>query len=734
MRASSLLLLCSSTVSIALAAQSPPPPNGNYLVLAAVPAEHSFDAAAQVLAKRHHADVVRFDPQDLEPLRATLTAAAPRYVAIVLRPEQLDFGLQRRFLQLATELDDDPFVDFAFGYVTGATADEAVALARRGAERQPQPIEHGIATVAGGVDKSVRVERPKPLRNSQLSDLQLYCAGAEAFPATGRDLTFLQQNLAAVSGRDVVTFVGHGMPREVLGGPTFQELAGLDLNGAVVLDVACYTGVTHRYHEDDHQQNRTVTRTVPLAESFCLAVLRTGVVGYTAYLCPRPAGPELDTDFAALVVDGLSLGETRRRDYDKTVLGFLGFAEPRLRLDPPTDGAPLKSGRDAVRDIMLEGATGGVVFGDPACVPFVPRDRDAPVGIECKPLDGAIQVTARAGWQAAYTHCSDPTARFGDGLAMKVYARVPLGDRHVTEVVVDELKIGKAALPSRVLWALETDHGERFLQLKVNFPRPQKLSMESLRLTARVLTTADAAQGKLRGGEVMRAAPVSSNLRSRTLEPFLLDLAKQREVSAPAMQEALDASARLLGDETTSPDVLQRLAARGSEGFRAVVVLLEVGHVHVRTVELLAATWRPGDERHLFALASGPSLPNYASWVVLEGLGVADTPPVRTFLTERLASERDAGLYLSAAKALARLGERAAIGPIADRLLEAHAGWQGVDPQLVATLGAFGGAEAVTALERIVRAGGRSGPVALAVLRRLDAAAAARLEGGSGGR
>ena len=34
---------------------------------------------------------------------------------------------------------------------------------------------------------------------------------------------------------------------------------------------------------------------VPPEESFCLALLRTGVVGYTAYVCPRPAGPELDT-------------------------------------------------------------------------------------------------------------------------------------------------------------------------------------------------------------------------------------------------------------------------------------------------------------------------------------------------------------------------------------------------------------------------------------------------------
>ena len=38
----------------------------------------------------------------------------------------------------------------------------------------------------------------------------------------------------------------------------------------------------------------------------------------------------------ALIADGLSIGEARRRDYDKTVLGFLGeMAVPALPTDEP---------------------------------------------------------------------------------------------------------------------------------------------------------------------------------------------------------------------------------------------------------------------------------------------------------------------------------------------------------------------------------------------------------------
>ena len=56
----------------------------DYLVLAAVPAGDPFDVVAKALADHHRAPIVRFDPADLQPLRAQLIAAAPRHVALVL--------------------------------------------------------------------------------------------------------------------------------------------------------------------------------------------------------------------------------------------------------------------------------------------------------------------------------------------------------------------------------------------------------------------------------------------------------------------------------------------------------------------------------------------------------------------------------------------------------------------------------------------------------------------------
>jgi hypothetical protein len=63
------------------------------------------------------------------------------------------------------------------------------------------------------------------------------------------------------------------------------------LRGAVVLNVACYTGVTSTWYKSDWRASKWTRQTVAPEDSFSLALLHTGVLGYTAYLCPRPAGP-----------------------------------------------------------------------------------------------------------------------------------------------------------------------------------------------------------------------------------------------------------------------------------------------------------------------------------------------------------------------------------------------------------------------------------------------------------
>ncbi|MFK7739949.1 MAG: hypothetical protein AB8H80_06460 [Planctomycetota bacterium] len=695
-----------------------------YVVLSAVTADDDFDAAAQHLAAHHQAPILRFTPDKLADIAQDLRSAQPRHVALVMRPEQIDFAFQRELLQLAANIDQDPFVDFAFGYITGATADTALALAKRGTDRNAKKGKLRFGEVAGGLDKSQLNKWPAWLGATQVDSLRVYCAGEKSFPEAGRDREFLRKNLPDIEGRDVVTFIGHGYPHEVHGGPDYSDIKGLNLDGAVALNVACYTGTTDRWFEGNYNTRSMVEKHVPIEESFCLNVLESGVVGYTAYLCPRPAGPELDTDRSALVFGGLSLGDARRRDYDKTVLGYLGFGEDGLDLAPVSDGAKMPASRDPVRDIMLEGATGGVVFGDPACTPFAATPSKSPVQVRLTPTKKGIQVKATVAANVLFTHCGDQTARWGSSMAMKVYVRIPLEERHVTDFVVERLRIGKTDVTSRVIWAMEEDHGERFLHAKVNFERSIK-RVSKLQLDARVVTTNDASLGKQRGGEVQKPqrGGGSPGMAPAKGDPFALG--KKRGASRKAVEAAIEANKMML--KGMSYSALSDFGKLGEEGFQAALALIECGRGNSRTWLLLKATHRPGLEQKLIALASGPALPQYGMWSVLRGLGIADTPAVRTYIKQRLATDQDAGTWMSTAEAAGTLGAKEFANTIGDRVLEFRSAWSGVEPNLLQALAAIGGADAIAKLEAIAaHPKCTNWKRAHAMLQRLDAKAAER--------
>ena len=122
-------------------------PRAPYVVADGVGSADPYSKAVTLLAKHRRATVVPFDPEALDPLRDSLRALSPEYVAVVVRPEMIDFNLARRFLQMSTEIDDDPFVDFSYGFITGATPADAVALLRRSfeleQERDNLPVSFG---------------------------------------------------------------------------------------------------------------------------------------------------------------------------------------------------------------------------------------------------------------------------------------------------------------------------------------------------------------------------------------------------------------------------------------------------------------------------------------------------------------------------------------------------------------------------------------------------------------
>lgn len=470
---------------------------GDVVVLEAPSPDEGFHEAAETLAAHHGAEILKLDPARPASLLPALRKLAPRHAILVMPPDAIDFAFQRRFLDAATRVDEDPFVDFAFGYVTGADGKEAKAFAQACIDASARPREAVLAVLSGNAPKSIDSRADYHLRTTSMRPLRGRVAAAEG----GHDRAFLAQFLPKLAACNLVEFAGHGFPDQVVGCLDAADLAGVRLPGAVVLNVACWNGVTGAWF--DYEKRRLVRKEVAPAKSVALAVLRTGVCGYTAYLCPRPQGPELDRDLVALAVDGATLGDARRRDYDKTLLGFLGFGEERMDLAPLEEGSALPSPSDGIRDLMLPDATGGVLFGDPTVRPFAARAGEDPIEVRHERKPEGIVVDAACAKRSLWLHCDDPAGRVGGKQAMKVYSRIPLGDVLVEEVAVDRIRVGPRDVPSRVVWAVEEDHGERFVHVKVAFPRQDSRGMgedDALALRFTVRRAASVAKARSAGG------------------------------------------------------------------------------------------------------------------------------------------------------------------------------------------------------------------------------------------
>ena len=148
-----------------------------------------------------------------------------------------------------------------------------------------------------------------------------------------------------------------------------------------------------------------------------------------------------------------------------------------MELKPIADGQQIEPPKDIAQDILLELGTGGILFGDPALIPFKSNSNGAPVFVKVAhdEINKTLTVAAEISLEHLGYFCSEPTASWDGraGGAMKVYTKVPLPADYVSNVAIQRIEMGNLALKSRLVWAVESDRGQRFIHLKSIFPRPE---------------------------------------------------------------------------------------------------------------------------------------------------------------------------------------------------------------------------------------------------------------------
>jgi hypothetical protein len=335
---------------------APSAQNANRLVvLSAVDEVDRYFAVVQLLLDRGAAEVIPFDPAKPKGAFKSLTELRPGFVAIVIRPEDLDVNVHFDLLERAARLDADPFMDFAFGYFTGATAEEALTFAKATGEvARTKPaktiLEFGPSTKPVPMTRPVAHTWAKGFKTRRL--------------AHPNDAGNVAQLLGDAKDCGILSAWGHGMPDGVVDGLSGASLraSGLDLFPAVYFSGPCYCGVPSRWFDTSTGAVRE-KRTAP-EDSFLLALLKARVSAAFAGLDPD-RGETSEHELEHVLATGEPLGMASKATYDECVLAYRR-GELILPRYARGRGRPYRD----IHDEMISGGACRALFGDPTSRPF----------------------------------------------------------------------------------------------------------------------------------------------------------------------------------------------------------------------------------------------------------------------------------------------------------------------------------------------------------------------------
>ncbi len=519
-----------------------PRAGGGHVVLTNLADDDPYHAAARKLARLRKAKILRF--ARLTDLTQKLRQLGPTYATFVLRPETIDINFHYRVLAWAAALDDDPFVDLAYGFLTGQTAADLSAWIDRIAAAQERPLPRKLLEFG---PSSIDQFRP----NSEP-----WIKGFETATLHHKGLDRIKARATDLRGCGILRYWGHGAPERIVDSLRAADLKKLELGPAIVFGGACYTGVVRRSYDRSLGKAKVQGRDLEPEDSFCLQLLKQ-VKAFFGALDPDH-GITAMQEFERLMTTGDSLGRAVKHGYDLLVLSGRG----KLPLHPYVDGAVRK--RLPVEQIMLRGAAARVLFGDPSMRPLK-RAAASPVvrafwGREHRTL---ILRPANDDIRGSFTNIFRSGLGGVRGMNGKLHCAVVLPDGWNRRPVSVSAKGRRGKIVTGFpTTAIESWGGRRYLHVQVDIPRgKQREAGFELRLTfddgplgaareaARWLLAASRASkdGERRrwpeyGGEKRCGQDLYSGAAG-----VLLDLlALHRATRDPKLLEAIDQGARYL--------------------------------------------------------------------------------------------------------------------------------------------------------------------------------------------
>jgi hypothetical protein len=441
---------------------APPAENlGKLVLLTDVARADPWYAVVEFLqTAKQPAAVLDFPPGKVEAVRDGLARELPEFAIVVSPPDHLDVNTHFALVEMTAGLDPDPFVDCAFGYVTGATHAEALAFAKRFVELQAKkaplprtlfdfgPIAQGPPQFGGPM--------PHPLGKGWKRTWAYHGPVAE-----------LLQKKGGLAGFGVLHAGGHGMPWGIDGGLQGKDLrsAAIDLAPALYFSGPCYCGVTSGWF--DPRSGAVQRAAVAPEESFALAAIAQGVSALFAGFDPD-RGETCEQELEHLLVHGDALGHAIKETWDGVAVARRASKFALVRYET---GKPLP--HQGIVDTMTCGGASRALFGDPSWRPlqacaeplFAVKSKDTAKALE---LSWSAKRVDASHWSTVDVYRCDGgwTHRIAFRLEIPVATA-----RALTGLAVAQLTARGKPLPYRWPTAIvERFGGKAFLHVYLVFP------------------------------------------------------------------------------------------------------------------------------------------------------------------------------------------------------------------------------------------------------------------------
>lgn len=391
-----------------------------YLVLTTITDTTSLYHQAAVTLKNHrNGQLLTFNPVLVDSLLPVLKTINPRYVALVMKPGEIYINFIRKFLMMSTNVDNDPFSDFSYGFITGATGQDALNFVNKIIQAENSYIQHFPLNVGGYAASSLNLVYPYPGDYMKYLNPQAYSQIYLETSDSATGVNFFLANTGHMLNKKLLD-IGHNgdphmlwlfdggnmtpnppvwnydstkieNPAYARPGLTSQIIGSLNLYPAVAFNGACHAGVPkYVLVEGDiaatfgNTQGFIRFYTMSDTFSFALSILKTGITGYFAPCGANNANDQGEEVYNAFLFNE-PLGDVHKRTVDGVVMGFLGN-RPNLRLFSEwgsTAGSDvLPSGtfnpsQYSGASSMLGGKANRIYFGCPAYNPFKYNSSDS---------------------------------------------------------------------------------------------------------------------------------------------------------------------------------------------------------------------------------------------------------------------------------------------------------------------------------------------------------------------